>query len=106
MRTLLLLILAAGLEVGGDALMRKGLRSEHLRVLLLAGAAVLAAYGVIVNLSTWDFGRLLGVYIVVFFVVAQVAAGLLFRERPSLPVLVGGGLIAAGGVVMTCWHPT
>ena len=37
---------------------------------LAAGAIVFFAYGVTVNLPPWDFGRLLGVYVALFFLVA------------------------------------
>ena len=37
-----------------------------------AGALVLFTYGYVVNAPPWDFGRLLGIYVVFFFVVAQV----------------------------------
>ena len=40
------------------------------------GGLVLFSYGYLVNSPPWDFGRLLGVYIVCFFVVGVgVAAG-------------------------------
>lgn len=52
----------------------------------------------------WDFGRLLGVYIAVFFVVSQLIAHFFFDERIRKPMLVGGALIIAGGLVMTFWH--
>jgi small multidrug resistance family-3 protein len=103
MREILLLILAAALEVGGDALVRWGLRGGKWYGLVL-GAAVLFAYGLSVNLPKWDFGRLMGVYIAVFFVVAQVVAVVVFRERLSMPTLVGGALIVTGGVLITLWR--
>ncbi len=68
------------------------------------GGAVLFGYGLMVNLTKWEFSRLLGVYLAVFFVVAQVAAVLVFRERLHAPVLAGGALIVAGGLVMTLWR--
>ena len=103
MRELPLLLLAALLEVGGDALVRHGLKA-HGVVAMVAGVAVLAAYGFLVNLSRLDFGRLMGIYIALFFVVAQTVAVVAFKERLRLPVIVGGGLVVAGGVVMTVWR--
>ncbi|HLY73868.1 MAG TPA: hypothetical protein VKU80_07080, partial [Planctomycetota bacterium] len=70
MRAALILALAAVLEVGGDALVRWGLRGKQWTGLLL-GAACLFAYGVGVNLPRWDFGRMMGVYIALFFVISQ-----------------------------------
>lgn len=103
MKEILLLVLAAVLEVGGDASVRWGLRGGP-RIALVLGAAVLFGYGLSVNLPKWDFGRLMGVYIAVFFVVSQTIAVLAFKERLQLPTIVGGLLIVAGGVVMTAWR--
>jgi small multidrug resistance family-3 protein len=72
--------------------------------LFLAGAAMLFVYGLSVNAPPWDFGRLLGVYVTLFFVVAQVLNFLVFGVKPDLPILVGGALIVAGGVLMTVWR--
>src|SRR3984885_9608280 len=101
-----LLLLAACLEAGGDALVRLGLHSHHgfgRFGLFLAGAVVLFIYGLSVNAPSWDFGRLLGVYVTLFFVVAQILNFMLFGVRPDLPILVGGAQILSGGVVMTVW---
>ena len=97
------LVFAALLEAGGDAGMRFGLRGKPVGFLL--GALSLTAYGILVNVPKWDFGRLLGVYIALFFLVSQAIAVLAFRERLSAPVLVGGALIVAGGAVLTFWQP-
>jgi hypothetical protein len=61
---------------------------------------VLFAYGWTVNAPPWDFGKLLGVYVVFFFVIAQLISWLAFKHTPSFAVLVGGALIIAGGVVI------
>ena len=106
--TLMLLTLAAVLEVGGDALARTALHSQAIlpvRLGLFAGAAlVLFVYGVTVNLPPWDFGRLLGVYVCLFFLVAQIVNFAAFGMRPSPGILAGGALIMAGGLVMTFWR--
>ena len=99
-----LLLLAALMEVAGDALIRTGMRNGRV-IGFVAGAVVLFAYGVLVNAPKWDFGKLLGVYISAFFVAAQVVAFFAFDERPSSPILAGGALIIAGGLVITFWHP-
>jgi small multidrug resistance family-3 protein len=103
MRAVLTLVFAACLEVGGDALFRFGLRSGRW-IGLGAGALLLVSYGLCVNLPRWDFGRLMGVYIALFFVVAQAVAVLIFHEKPGTPILVGGLLIVAGGLLMTFWR--
>ena len=51
----LLLPLAALLEAGGDAVIRRGLHGRSL-VLLAVGAAILFAYGVLVNTAPWAVG--------------------------------------------------
>jgi hypothetical protein len=107
MTAYLLLLLAAVLEAGGDALVRAGLHSPGSfgRVgLFIAAAAVLFAYGLMVNAPAWDFGRLLGVYVTLFFLVAQAINLIFFGIRPGPPVFVGGALIVAGGLVITLWH--
>jgi len=53
-----------------------------------------------VNAPSWDFGRLLGLYVVFFFVTAQVIAWLAFGELPSRSLFVGGILIVSGGLVI------
>jgi drug/metabolite transporter superfamily protein YnfA len=97
------LAIAALLESGGDAGVRLGLQGRAWGFVL--GPLALVAYGFVVNLSRWEFGRLMGVYIAVFFVISQALALLLFRERLHLPVAVGGTLIVAGGLLLTFWHP-
>src|ERR1051326_2260531 len=98
--TLLTLLLAAFLEAGGLAALRGGLAGSTAAWLALGGSALLA-YGFTVNATrTIDFGRLMGVYIAVFFLVSQAISVGLFAERPALPLLVGGGLIVAGGIVI------
>ncbi|HVZ00148.1 MAG TPA: hypothetical protein VHA35_11625 [Dongiaceae bacterium] len=102
-----ILLLAASLEAGGDALVRLGLHSGNGATRLgffAAGAGVLFLYGLSVNTPSWDFGRLLGVYVTLFFVVAQAINLLVFGARPGLPILIGGSLIVAGGLVMTLWR--
>jgi small multidrug resistance family-3 protein len=100
------LALAALLEVSGDACFQSGLyRSSGAERAgwFVTGVLVLAGYGLFVNLPQWDFGKLLGVYVVLFFVVAQVVAKVRFHQSPTLPIYAGGALIVAGGVVMTFW---
>jgi len=101
---LLILLIAALLETGGDALVRMGLRASGAagRFSWVAGGGmVLLAYGVVVNTPAWHFGRLLGVYVVLFFLVAQVLGWAVFNEVPSVSTLVGGAFIVVGGVIVS-----
>ena len=100
--TLVFLFAAAVLEAGGDAFVRSALHSRGAaRVLLmLAGAMVLFAYGYVVNKPPWDFGQLLGVYVVFFFVVAQLLAWLVFHQKPNGMVMLGGAFIVVGGCIV------
>ena len=96
----LLLLVAALLEVGGDAAVRRGLTSPS-TTWLAVGLAMLGAYGCVVNANrTLDFGSLMGLYIVVFFIVSQILGAAMFGHRPSPSLLCGGALIVAGGVVI------
>jgi drug/metabolite transporter (DMT)-like permease len=83
--------------------LRKGLHAPALGrlALLLAGGAALFAYGCLVNAPPWDYGRLLGVYMVVFFVVAQAIAWLAFGQRPGGSMILGGTLIVIGGLIIS-----
>ena len=98
LKTLAILVLAAALEVGGDALVRIGLRSFGYP--LAAGALVLFAYGILVNQGGVDFNRLMGIYIAVFFVVSQVISLILFKQLPDDKILLGGGFIVTGGLLI------
>ena len=97
------LTLAAVLEVSGDYLMRVGLGGR--RWGLIAGALVLAGYGLLVNQPAWGFSRTLSLYIAIFFVVSQIIAFLAAGERPSSSLWLGGALVVAGGLVIHLGRP-
>ena len=97
------LILAAFLEAFGDSFFQVSFyRSSGIgRVMaFVAGTVVLAAYGSVVNVPRWEFGKLLGVYVVLFFLMAQLLAKLRFGQSPTPPIYAGGALIVAGGLVI------
>jgi small multidrug resistance family-3 protein len=90
---------AALLEVGGDATIRQGLRGGR-GASIAAGCVMLAVYGVLVNVVTWDFSRLLGVYVAVFALVSVLWGRLVFQETVPLSTWLGVGIICAGGAVI------
>jgi small multidrug resistance family-3 protein len=100
------LTLAAFLEAYGDSFFQVSFyRSSGFgRVIaFVTGAAVLAAYGSVVNVPRWDFGKLLGVYVVLFFLMAQLLNRVRFGTAPTPPIYAGGALIVAGGLVIGFW---
>ena len=102
-----LLMLATTLEAGGDAIIRAGLRPHAVPIrlaLVLTGGVVLTGYGLTLNLAPLDWGRLIGAYVATFFVVGQVINLVVFKTAPTLPILVGGLFIVAGGAIVTLWQ--
>jgi small multidrug resistance family-3 protein len=93
------LVAAAIMEVGGDALIRKGLRGSGWAV-IVAGCLVLAFYGLMVNTVKWDFSKLLGIYAAFFAVVSVLCGRLAFKEAVPSSTWLGLALIVAGGLVI------
>ena len=90
---------SALLEVGGDAVVRKGLHGANI-VIILAGGLMLAAYGLLVNTVRWDFSRLLGVYVAVFALVSVMCGRFVFGEIVPGSTWLGLAIIVAGGLVI------
>ena len=90
---------AAVLEVGGDAIVRKGMRGGGLAFMAL-GFIMLGTYGVVVNLVPWDFSKLLGVYVAIFAVVSVLVGRFIFHEAVPLSTWVGIAIIVVGGLVV------
>ena len=95
----LIFLAAAVLEVGGDAVVRKGMRGGG-PVFMGLGFLMLGSYGVVVNLVPWDFSRLLGVYVAVFAVVSLLVGKFLFHEVVPTSTWIGLAIIMAGGLVI------
>jgi hypothetical protein len=105
---LVLLVIATILEVSGDAVVRMAIYNHVGAIrfaLFLAGAALLFGYASFLNLAPIEFGRVVGLYLATLFVVWQVINFIAFRTLPTMPVLVGGGLVIAGGAIITFWKP-
>ena len=99
----MILFAAAVLEAGGDVV-RSGVHASAFStrfLFWLIGAVVLFSYGYVVNAPPWDFGRLLGIYVVFFFVVAQIISWAAFHQRPDRWVVIGGCFVVLGGLVMS-----
>ena len=102
-----LLLIATMLEAAGDAVVRLAIYN-HVGAtrfaLFLAGAALLLGYGSFLNLAPLDFGRVVGLYLATLFVVWQAINFLAFRSLPTVPILIGGTLVIAGGAIITFWN--
>ena len=81
---------AAILEVGGDAVVRKGLRGSNL-IIIMIGCSMLGAYGVVVNTVNWDFSKLLGVYVAIFALISILFGRFVFKE--NIPNITWFGLM-------------
>jgi small multidrug resistance family-3 protein len=102
------LLVATVLEVGGDAVLRIALYDHAgtgaVRIGIFAGGtALLLGYGTFLNLAPLEFRQVVGLYIATLFVVWQFINFLVFRTAPTPPILAGGALIVAGGLVATFW---
>jgi small multidrug resistance family-3 protein len=105
--TLILLLIATTLEASGDAVVRLGLYEYAglMRLgLFLCGACLLFGYGLFLNLAPLESGQVVGLYIATLFVVWQVINFVFFRSPPTVPILAGGALIVAGGLIITFWR--
>lgn len=105
--TFVVLSLAAFLEAFGDSFFQTAFyRSSGIGRIgaIILGAVVLTSYGSVVNIPRWDFGKLLGLYVVLFFIVAQILNKVRFGQAPTTPIYLGGLLIVAGGLVIAFWQ--
>jgi small multidrug resistance family-3 protein len=103
---LIFLLVAASFEAFGDSFFQAAFYHASgwgRLAALVAGVVTLAAYGSLVNLPRWDFGRLLGVYVALFFLMAQIINKIRFGQSPTLPIQAGGALVIAGGLIMAFW---
>jgi len=94
---------AAVLEVGGDAIIRRGLYGSGI-VLITLGFLMLGCYGIVVNTVRWDFSKLLGVYVAVFALVSVLCGRFLFKEQVPASTWIGLSVIIIGGLVIQFGH--
>jgi len=100
------LLAATILEVTGDAIIRKCIY-EHTGAVRIGfgiiGIILLFGYAFFLNLAPVEFGQVVGLYIATLFVVWQVINYIAFSKVPTLPIMVGGILVVAGGMIITFW---
>jgi small multidrug resistance family-3 protein len=90
---------AACLEVGGDAVVRQGLKGGG-AALVAVGVVLLGLYGIVVNTAQLDFARLLGIYVAVFALLSVLAGKFYFRETIAGTTWIGLAIIIVGGLVI------
>ena len=95
----IIFVVAATLEVGGDAVIRRGLRGRN-ALIVVGGMLTVAAYGLVVNVVRWDFSRLLGVYVAFFALVSVLCGRVIFGERVLPATWVGLAFIVTGGLII------
>lgn len=93
------MLAAAVFEVGGDAMIRTGLRGYGW-LLCGLGVATLGAYGVVVNLLAIDFSKLLATYVGLFAIVSVVFGKMLFSESIPISTWAGLGVILVGSAII------
>jgi len=96
---ILVLVLAALFEVGGDALIRAGLRGKG-SLLIGLGFAVLGSYGLVLNQVPIDFSKLLGAYVGLFALVSILFGKFLFTEAIPVSTWLGLGIVLLGSAVI------
>ena len=100
------LIVATTLEASGDAVVRMGLAPHAWPVrclIFLGGAVLLSSYGLTLNLAPIEFGRVVGLYVAILFIVWQIVNFVAFRTVLDVPTLAGGSLVVAGGCIVALW---
>jgi hypothetical protein len=105
---LIFLLVATILEVSGDAVVRMAMYNHVGLVrlaLFLCGAALLFGYGSFLNLAPLEFGQVVGLYVATLFIVWQLINYIAFQSLPTMPIVVGGSLVVAGGAIITFWRP-
>ena len=103
---IIFVLMATIFEVSGDAIVRKSIYSQpglYRFGLMFTGAMLLFLYGFSLNLAPVEFGRVVGLYIATLFIVWQIINFIAFQALPTVPVLVGGVMIIAGGMIINFW---
>jgi drug/metabolite transporter superfamily protein YnfA len=93
------LVFAAAFEVGGDALIRAGIRGK-VSWLIALGFVILGAYGLVLNQIPIDFSKLLGVYVGLFALVSILFGKFLFHEAIPNSTWLGLSVVLAGSAII------
>jgi drug/metabolite transporter superfamily protein YnfA len=93
------MLLAAACEVGGDAMIRAGLRGRGW-LLVAIGVLSLGAYGIVVNLLALDFSKLLATYVGLFAIVSVIFGRVFFHETIPLSTWLGLVVILVGCAIV------
>jgi len=100
------LIIATTLEVSGDAIIRMCVYN-HTGLARIGfgflGMLLLLGYGISLNLAPVEFSQVVGLYIATLFIVWQIINYIFFKSVPTVPIMIGGGFIVAGGLIVTFW---
>jgi len=95
----LIFVLAAMLEISGDAIIRFGLRHSDLFRIII-GFVALGCYGLIVNIVKWDFSKLMGVYVAVFATISILFGRYVLKENIPTSTWIGLCVIVLGGLMI------
>ena len=95
----LILIVASILEVGGDAVIRKGLRGNSPAAIII-GCVLLSSYALMVNVMKWDFSKIFGIYVAFFALVSVLFGRLLFKETIPFSTWLGLAVIICGAAII------
>lgn len=101
------ILIATILEVSGDAIIRKCIyeyTGASRIIFFIVGAILVFLYGFSLNLAPVEFKQVVGLYIATLFIVWQIGNYIAFKTLPTAPILIGGALIVAGGMIVTFWE--
>ncbi|MDA8210309.1 MAG: YnfA family protein [Clostridia bacterium] len=105
LKSAVLFLLAGLAEIGGGYLVWLYLREKKSVILGIAGALVLALYGIIPTLQVYpQFGRVYAAYGGIFIVLSLFWGWGVDRKKPDLFDWLGG-LVALIGAAIIIWMP-